>query len=115
MSLDCDSFLLACDSTGSLQSAISWVGTGKTSFTGVTGGRSGELYIAGRSDNASGGWQTIDRESVSPAGTTSTLALEVVIPEGAEADAQGTETEPEGVVDVGAGGTDVLMMKYDPR
>ena len=71
----------------------------------------GYTYIAGRSWNASGEWTSIANEEVASEGIGSEVEGDVWDLEGVTHEPVGIQAIPEGILDTGGGGDDVLVLK----
>ena len=73
------------------------------------------LYQAGGSTDSDIVWEDISGIADEPQGNTIVLEWSESLIEGTEGEADGLVSEPVGIVDVGGGGGDVLLLKNFPR
>jgi hypothetical protein len=106
--------LLKFDSNGSLLWQRSWYSGEIAHGYNLTLDESGMVYLVGGALNSGGFWVEASGVITTPPGDVTMPDCWIASPTGSETVPDGISASPVGIVDVGAGGSDALIMKIDP-
>ncbi len=109
-----DAFLLKYSGAGDLLWQKTWGGTDFEQAYALSVDGSGYVYLGGFAPDINGSWAEASGSTFEPGGNDGNPSGADDFASGTENSPSGTEGAPDGVQDIGGGGSDALVMKFDP-